>query len=78
MNDVFYCYSPTLRKELMENAHQRYIARSVNPSTNREFWMFLYTDELIDYLNKRPKTEHKYVKNRKNPHFINNPKKECE
>lgn len=54
MSDVFYCYSPTLRKELMENAHQRYIARSVNPSTNREFWMFLYTDELIDYLNKRP------------------------
>lgn len=71
MSDVFYCYSPTLKKELMENAKQRYIARSINPSTNREYWMFLYTDELIDYLNKRPKTEHKYVKNKKNPKFEN-------
>ena len=69
MSEVFYCYSPTLHKELMENAGQRYIAKGINPSTNREYWMFLYTDALIEYLNNRPKTKNKYVKNRNNPKF---------
>lgn len=68
MSDVFYCYSPTLHKELM-NIGERYIAKTVHPETQRECWLFLYTDTLTEYLNKRPKTKHKYVKNRKNPYF---------
>ena len=69
MSEVFYCYSPTLHKEIMEKLGQRYIAKGVNPSSNREYWMFLYTDELVEYLNNRPKTKNKYVVNRKNPKF---------
>jgi len=69
MSEVFYCYSPTLKKQLLEETGQRYIAKTINPSTNRECWLFLYTDELIDYLNKRPKTKNKYVKNQKNPNW---------
>lgn len=69
MSEVFYCYSPTLKKELMEKVHLRYIAKGINPSTNREYWMFLYCDELLDYLNQRPKTKNKYVMNRENPNY---------
>jgi hypothetical protein len=58
----------------MEKAHQRYIAKSINPSTNREYWIFLYTDELIEYLNNRPKSTTKYRKKLKNPKFINSEK----
>jgi hypothetical protein len=53
----------------MEKVHLRYIAKGINPSTNREYWMFLYCDELLDYLNQRPKTKNKYVMNRENPNY---------
>lgn len=66
--NVFYCYSPSLKKEL-NDIGERYINKGTNPSTNREFWVFLYTDELVKYLNDRPKIKHKYVKNKKNPKF---------
>ena len=69
MSEVFYCYSPTLKKQLMEEAEQWYIAKGINPSTNREYWMFLYNDKLIEYLNNRPKAKHKYIKNHTNPKF---------
>lgn len=74
MSEVFYCYSPTLHKELLEKAGQRYIAKGVNPSTNREYWLFLYNDELVNYLNNRPKTKNRYVKNRDNPNWKNSKK----
>lgn len=66
--NVFYCYSPSLKKEL-NDIGERYINKGTNPSTNREFWVFLYTDELVEYLNNRPKIKYKYVKNKKNPKF---------
>ena len=69
MSEVFYCYSPTLKKELLDIG-ERYIAKTINPKTNRECWLFLYTDGLTDYLNNRPKTKHKYVENHDNPKWI--------
>lgn len=66
--NVFYCYSPTLKKEL-NDIGERYINKGANPSTNREFWVFLYTPELVNYLDNREKVKHKYIKNRKNPKF---------
>ena len=68
--NVFYCYSPTLKKEL-NNIGERYINKGTNPSTNREFWVFLYTPELVKYLDERPKQSRKYMKNEKNPKFDN-------
>jgi hypothetical protein len=56
-NKVFYCYSPILKCELL-NIGERYIAKSLNPTTQKYYWMFLYTDKLIEYLNKRPKKSH--------------------
>ena len=69
MSEVFYCYSPTLHKEIIDKLGQRYIAKGINPSTNREYWIFLYNDALVEYLNNRPKTKNKYIKNHKNPKF---------
>ena len=66
--NVFYCYSPTLKKEL-NDIGERYINKGINPSTNREFWVFLYTPELVNYLDNREKVKHKYIKNKKNPKF---------
>lgn len=69
MNEnLFFCYSPTLKCELMEIG-ERYVARGINPSTNREFWSFHYTPELVQYLDNRPKVKNKYMKNKKNPKF---------
>ena len=66
--NVFYCYSPTLKKEL-NDIGERYINKGTNPSTNREFWVFLYTPELVAYLDSREKVKHTYKKNHKNPKF---------
>ena len=67
--NVFYCYSPTLKKEL-NHIGERYINKGTNPSTKREFWVYLYTPELVQYLDNREKVENKYTKNHKNPKFI--------
>lgn len=67
--NVFYCYSPTLKKEL-NGIGERYINKGTNPSTNREFWVFLYTPELVSYLDNREKTKYRYKNNHKNPKFI--------
>lgn len=66
--NIFYCYSPTLCKEL-KNIGEKYIAKTTHPETHRECWMFLFTDNLKKYLDQRPKVNHKYVKNTKNPKF---------
>ena len=67
--NVFYCYSPTLKKELVNQVGERFICKGVNPNTNREFWVFLYTPELVKYLDERPKQARKYRMNEKNPKF---------
>lgn len=66
--NVFYCYSPNLKKEL-NDIGERYINKGTNPSTNREFWVFLYTPELVNYLDNRKKVKHKYIRNKSNPKF---------
>ena len=68
MSEVSYCYSPTLKCELLEIG-ERYIAKTINPSTNRECWLFLYNENLTGYLNNRPKTKNKYIKNQSNPNW---------
>lgn len=68
MSKVFYCYSPNLQKEL-KDIGEECVARVKHPETQRNCWLFLYTDELIEYLNNRPKIKHKYIKNTKNPKF---------
>ena len=59
MNGVFYCYSVPLRNELM-GIGERYVAKIVNPSTNKDCWLFLYNDNLTKYLSNRPKSS--YIK----------------
>ena len=53
--NIFYCYPPKLKCELL-NIGERYIAKSKNDNSNRFYWMFLRTEQLNRYLDKRPKT----------------------
>lgn len=66
MSNVFYCYSPTLKCELLDIG-EKYIAKTINPTSNRTCWIFLYTDTLTEYLNNRPKQNKKVNPNVKNP-----------
>lgn len=68
MDNVFYCYSPTLCSEL-KRIGERYIAVSTNQDTNRKCWIFLFNNNLKRYLDNRPKATDKYVKNNPNPKF---------
>lgn len=67
-SNFFYCYSPTLKKEL-RIIGEKDIAHAVHPDTMREYWIFPFTPTLKEYLDKRPKTTHKYVKNMRNPNW---------
>lgn len=53
-SEVFYCYSPKLKCELL-SVGERYIAKGENPTTNRSYWIFLRTDGLKEYLDNRSK-----------------------
>lgn len=53
-NPIFYCYSPTLKNELLDIG-ERYVAKGVNPNTNKYYWMFLYTNRMKEYLDSRKK-----------------------
>ena len=66
---VFYCQSPSLKKELL-SIGEKYIAKSKNDNTNRYYWMFLFTDTLVDYLNNRQK-----IKDKINPNIKSYDKK---
>jgi len=52
MNEVFYCYSPKVKNELL-NIGERYIAKNLHPETKRFYWLFLINKNLINYLTKR-------------------------
>lgn len=67
-NNLFYCYSPTLKKELLEIG-EKFTGHGINPSTGREYWIFKFSPELKSYLDGRKKVEHKYVKGQPNPKF---------
>ncbi len=52
MNEIFYCYSPKVKNELL-NIGERYIAKNLHPKTNKFYWLFLRTDNLKKYLSNR-------------------------
>jgi len=52
LNDIFYCYSPKLKKELLDIG-ERYIAKNLHPETKRFYWLFLRTNRIKEYLTKR-------------------------
>ena len=54
MKGVFFCYSPTLKRELMDIG-ERYVAEGKNDKTGRTYWMFLFNPRLTSYLDSRPK-----------------------
>ena len=51
-NDLFYCYSPKLKKEL-QDLEFKWIRTDKHKTTNRIFWVYQITQELKDYLVKR-------------------------
>ncbi len=52
MSDIFYCYSPKLKDELL-SIGERYIAKNLHPKTNKFYWLFLKNNNLKEYLTKR-------------------------
>ena len=48
---------------------ERYIAKTIHPTSKRACWIFLYTDTLKKYLDNRPKQNRKVKPNVKNPKF---------
>ena len=53
-SEVFYCYSPKLKCELLDRGF-KYLAKNKHPSTERFYWLFLRTEQLTKYLDDRPK-----------------------
>lgn len=66
MKKIFYCYSPPLQKELFAIG-EKHIAKIVHPKTKRNCWLFLFTDNLVKYLDKRKKIGKKVEVITKNP-----------
>ena len=69
MSEVFYCYSPSLKCELL-NIGERYIAKTVHPETKRSCWLFLRNNTLLSYLDNRKKNNNRINAYTKNPKFI--------
>ena len=44
--DIFYCYSPKLKKFLGAKKQIRYLHQGINTSTNKSFWVYIRTEEL--------------------------------
>ena len=57
-NDLFYCYSPKLKKFLTNTKNIRFLHQGINTSSNRSFWVFIRTDELglalAEWTNTKP------------------------
>ncbi|WP_270386741.1 hypothetical protein [Blautia hansenii] len=54
--DIFYCYSPVLKKELC-SIGERYIAKSTHDKTGKTYWMFMFNEPLKEYLDGRKKIQ---------------------
>lgn len=52
MNRPFYCYSPKLKEEL-ESIGENPITRMFNQNTNKLCWVYLRTENLLNYLTLR-------------------------
>ena len=51
-NKPFFCYSKKLKDELSEQGI-RYTFRGVHDITHMPFWMYMPSEELSNYLDKR-------------------------
>lgn len=49
-SDLFYCYSPKLKRFLTTEKHINALHQGINGVTNRKFWVFIRTDGLGDAL----------------------------
>lgn len=58
-DDLFYCYSSRLKKFLGNTKSIRHIAKGVNEKTNKRFWLFFRTTELIEALDEWSKRDKK-------------------
>ena len=56
LNNIFYCYSPKLKNELLVFG-EKYIAKNLHPETNKFCWLFLKTAKLKEYLTKRKQNQ---------------------
>lgn len=48
---MFYCYSPNLKKFLLENGC-KYLHIGINQRTNKNFWLFEGDEKLNELLKK--------------------------
>lgn len=44
--DLFYCYSPKLKRFLTSHKGIRYLHQGINASSKRSFWVFIRTEDL--------------------------------
>jgi len=54
LNKLFYCYSPILKKELLENGF-RYLHSGIHNTTKKTFWVFENNNEFDKYFKNRKK-----------------------
>lgn len=45
-DDLFFCYSPNLKKFLCKEKNIQYIAKGINSETKKTYWLFIKTDNL--------------------------------
>jgi hypothetical protein len=45
-DNLYYCYSPKLKKYLCKTKNISYIGKGINDETKRTYWLFIKTDEL--------------------------------
>ena len=48
--DIYYCYSPPLKKHLCNNKKLGYIGKGVNGDSGKTYWLFIRNEELEGYL----------------------------
>ncbi len=58
-SDLFYCYSPKLKKYLNNTKGIVHIARGTNNSNNKLFWLFIRSEELHTALEDWSKNKQK-------------------
>jgi len=55
-NNLFYCYSPILKRALLHNEF-KYLHVGINNKTNKKFWVFNNTPELDEYFHLKYQLE---------------------
>lgn len=48
--DLFFCYSPPLKKYLCKIKNIAYISKGINNETKKSYWLFIKTNELSEAL----------------------------